>query len=205
MFRTRPCAWLLPPVVAVAIALIDVVLRSRLWPLPVVGLLDGPAHLATAWLALRALAPRSTPPWLWATALAASVVIDVDHVPMYLSDGGFTVNGGRPPTHSLALAVLLVAIGLAGRATRWALGAAIGVLLHFVRDVATGPGLPLLWPASHTAILAPYQAYLIAVAVLALVAAYRSRPRTEMQPVQASSLQTSESRPQTSDQGRPPP
>jgi inner membrane protein len=104
------------------------------------------------------------------------VAIDVDHIPLYLIGGRFTVNGGRPPTPCLLLVLLLVGIGLAGPRVRWALGAAIGVLLHFVRDVATGPGVPLFWPVSDAAVRTPHQGYLYAVAVLSLVAAFRCRP-----------------------------
>jgi inner membrane protein len=175
--RSGPWPWLLPLLGAVLVALLDVVAEPGTWSVPVTGLLDEPAHLVTAWLALCALAPRSPPSWLWGTALVASVAIDIDHVPLYLTGGRFAVDGGRPPTHCLLLVVLLVAIGLVGPRARWALGAATGVLLHFIRDVATGPGVPLFWPLSDVAVQAPYRAYLAAVVVLALVAAFRSRPR----------------------------
>jgi inner membrane protein len=196
--HARPWNWLLPPLLAVVVVVLDVVLQSRVWPVPILGLLDEPAHFATAWLVLRALTPRNTPSWLWGAALVASVAIDVDHVPLYLTDGHFAVQGGRPPTHSLSLAALLAMVGLAGSAMRWELGAATGVLLHLVRDAATGPGVPLLWPVSDAAVLVPYPAYLGTVAVLALVAVARGRPGARTTPTAASAPDTAPDEP-----GRP--
>jgi inner membrane protein len=163
-----------PPLAVLAVVSLDLVSGLRSWPIPVTGLLDEPAHLATAWLALCALTPRIPPPWLGESALIASVAIDIDHVPLYLTGGRFAVDGARPPTHCLLLTVLLTTVGLACPRVRWAVGAAIGALLHFVRDVATGPGIPLLWPASDTAVLMPHLAYLGTIGGLALVAALRN-------------------------------
>jgi len=153
------------------IVLLDVVPAPRASSVLVNGLLDEPAHLATAWLALCGLAPRALVRPVGWSALVASVAIDVDHIPLYLSDGGFAVNGGRPPTHSLVLvAVLIVGAALLGRRGRWVLGAALGILLHFLRDVATGPGIPALWPFSERTLLVPYWTYLIVVLLLTVVA-----------------------------------
>jgi inner membrane protein len=171
----RPWTWLLPASAVAGIALLDAAARSRPWPVPIAGALDEPAHLATAWLVLCAVAPRDVPPWFWRTALVAAVAIDVDHVAMYATGGRFAVDGGRPPTHCLALVVLTAAVGLLGPRARWALGAAAGMLLHFVRDVATGPGVALLWPVSDTAVEVPHAVYLGAVALLALLAVGRRR------------------------------
>jgi inner membrane protein len=156
------------------VLLLDAVQQARPWPVPVVGLLDEPAHLATAWLALAALTPR-LPRRVWLAALVASVAVDVDHVPLYLTDGAFSVSGGRPPTHSLFLVAALAAPALLLRA-HWLLGAAAGVLLHLVRDVATGPGVPLLWPASEVTVRVPYAPYAVVLLVLAVTAAARARP-----------------------------
>jgi inner membrane protein len=163
----------MPLLVPVVIALLDAVARSQAWSVPVTGLLDEPAHLATAWLALCALTPRQAPPWLWRSALVASVAIDVDHVPLYLTGGWFAVGDGRPPTHSFALILVLMATGLLGQRARWALGAATGVLLHLVRDLATGPGVAVLWPISDTAIRVPYRYYVGLVVLLAAAACAR--------------------------------
>jgi inner membrane protein len=145
----------------------------REWPVPVVGLLDEPAHLATAWLALAALAPLRTPRGFWPAALVASVAIDVDHVPLYLTDGAFAVDGGRPPVHSLTVVLVLAALAGVARG-QWLLGAAAGMLLHLVRDLATGPGVPLLWPLADSSVRVPYWAYAVVVLVLAVVAWHRA-------------------------------
>ncbi len=155
-----------------AVLLLDAVQFARPWPVPIAGLLDEPAHLATAWLGLAALAPRRLSRRAWVAALAASVLIDVDHVPLYLTDGGFAVDGGRPPTHSLLLAALL-AVAALPRRTRWLLGAAAGVVLHLARDVATGPGIPWLWPLTDATARLPYPAYAVVLAGLAVLAAVR--------------------------------
>lgn len=163
----------LPLAAVAAIALLDLVAGLRAWPVPVAGLLDEPAHLMTAWLLLTALRPATAPPWSWWPVLLASVAIDVDHLPIYATGGGFVVDGGRPPTHSLATVAVLVVLGLAGQRTRWALGAAVGVLLHFVRDLATGPGIPALWPVLDTGVRVPYWVYSCVVVGAALVAVGR--------------------------------
>jgi inner membrane protein len=63
--------------------------------------------------------------------------------------------------------VLLAALALPRR-TRWLLlGAAAGVLLHLLRDVATGPGVPLLWPLSDASARVPYWTYAVLVLALA--------------------------------------
>jgi inner membrane protein len=153
------------------IAAVDVVRTARRWPVPVAAALDWPAHLATAALVLAA-GPRWPDPGTAAWALAGSVAIDVDHVPLYVGlERVVAVGpGGRPVTHSPATAVALLAgARLTGGRARTALaGLSAGVLLHFVRDVATGPGLPLLWPFSDRNSRIPYAAYLAPVAAAAL-------------------------------------
>ncbi len=139
------------------------------------GVLDEPAHLLTAWLVLRALRPRlgDWPVARW--ALAGAVLIDVDHLPLYLTGGEFAVDGGRPPTHSLVLALLLTLGGVRRTWRGAALGLALGVVLHVARDLATGPGVPLLWPVGAGNWSVPYPAYLAAVCSLSLLAVLRAR------------------------------
>ncbi|MGY5891587.1 metal-dependent hydrolase [Blastococcus deserti] len=149
-------------------------LQVRSWPVPVVALLDEPAHLLTAWLVLSALPgerPRAWVPW----ALVGAVAIDVDHLPLYLSSADVAAPGGRPFSHSPAtLAVLAVtAAGTRGRLRTAALGLAGGVVLHLLRDLATGPGVPLLWPLTDAGVRVPYAAYLAVLAAVAGVAAAR--------------------------------
>ncbi len=123
-------------------------------------LLDEPAHLATGLLLLAALpAPRSRP-FVLGAALGA-VAIDADHVPGEFGWNIITRGTGRPVTHSLATcgALLLLSRALPETARAATVGAACGVLAHFVRDLGTG-GLPLLWPVSKRRVRVPYGVYL---------------------------------------------
>jgi inner membrane protein len=138
------------------------------------GLLDEPAHLATAWLFLAAFLPtraRALGPW----ALVGAVAIDVDHVPLYLWHALAAAPGARPVPHSLlTVAVLAGAAAVASPRLRSPLlGLALGVVLHLVRDLATGPGVPLLWPLGPAKVTVPYAAYLLVLAVVAVVAVVR--------------------------------
>jgi inner membrane protein len=165
---------------------LDGILAARSWPIPVVGLLDEPAHLLTAWLVLIAVARTRTHCWPW--VLLGAVAIDVDHIPLYLWGGPVAgVGGGRPVTHSLVTVLALLAAAVAVRRARSVLGAvAIGVLLHLLRDVATGPGVPLWWPALPGGVLLPYEGYVVVLVVLAAVAtARRIRGRRGVAPGRA--------------------
>jgi inner membrane protein len=167
---------LLGPVLALAaIGLLDAVHVARPWPVPVAGLLDEPAHLLTAWLIGTAVAGarlRETWAGMLPWALVASVAIDVDHFPVYLWSAPIALPGSRPVTHSVVTVLVLLGVAAATRrpARIVALGLAAGVALHLVRDVATGPGIPLLWPADQSDVQLPYAIYL-AVLVLATVGA----------------------------------
>ena len=161
-----------------SIAAIDVVRASRNWPVPVVAGLDWPAHLITAGLVLGAL-PRRLGPEVAAWALAGSVAIDLDHLPLYLGfRSAVTENGGRPMTHSLttAAALLGAAVPARGRARRVLAGLGVGVLLHLVRDIGTG-GVPLLWPFRRGTVRVPYGAHFAVLAVAATRPVLRRRVR----------------------------
>ena len=166
----------LPPVLVALIFGCDLAMehaRSRL----AIGLLDEPAHLATAVLALLAvLGGRrlAAAPAFTSAAVVAACAIDVDHVPLYAGVPGVADVGSRPYSHSL-LTVLLLAVAWLVTGRRWPVlaGAAAGVTLHFVRDVATGPGLQLWWPFGHRELL-PYRWYVGLIVVLAVVAAIRA-------------------------------
>jgi len=145
------------------------------WPLPVVGLFDEIGHLATAWVLLVAFLPdrcRSLVPW----ALLGAVLIDLDHIPLYLWDVAATHPEGRPITHSLTFVLVLLALSRLNRRLRTPLtGLALGVLFHLVRDTVTGPGASLFWPIDETSVLVPYSLY---VGLLCLAAAWAVlRPR----------------------------
>ena len=162
--------------VAVAFVLADdLLLSSREWSVPMLGLLDEPAHLTTAALLLASVgALRRTRPVL--VALAASVAIDVDHLPLYA--GAPMGAAGRPPTHSLLTVATLAGVALLWKRRRAdLLASAAGVALHLVRDMATGPGVPLFWPVSRQAVLAPYPVYAAALVAAAAIAAARVEVR----------------------------
>jgi inner membrane protein len=146
----------------------------RSWPLPVVGLLDEPGHLLTAWLFLAA-SPRARRRLDLRWVLLGAVAIDIDHLPLYLWGALSSSPGGRPVTHSLiTVLVLLVVAALSRRLRTAATGVAVGVLLHFVRDVATGPGLLLAWPLCSGSALLPYGLYIgVVTAATALAVARR--------------------------------
>lgn len=137
-------------------------------------LIDEPAHLMTCALALLAVVVVSgvQPPWRFvAGALAASVAIDLDHVPGYLGSHLLTGSMPRPYTHSLLMVLVLVgcAAVLRRRHSKQILfGVAFGVAAHLLRDIATGPGIAFLWPAVIAPIKVPYASYAGAL-ILAMV------------------------------------
>jgi inner membrane protein len=132
------------------------------------GALDEPGHLLTAWLVLNAVPAARGRIWRW--ALLGAVLIDLDHVPLVLWGGPVTEFGGRPVTHSLATVAVLAAAALAAPRLRIpAGGLAVGVLLHLLRDLATGPGVPLLWPLRPENVLVPYWVYALLVVAAAVV------------------------------------
>jgi inner membrane protein len=143
----------------------------------VLGMLDEPAHFATVWLFLAAFLPtlpaRAHTLYLW--ALVGSVAIDVDHAPLYLWHVGAAGPGSRPVTHSLSTVVLLaLAAAVASPRLRAPLaGLALGTVLHFARDLAEGPGVPLLWPLSAADATVPYAVYLLVLTVVAAAAVAR--------------------------------
>lgn len=150
-------------------------------------LIDEPAHLATcalALLAFAAVARTRLPGRFVASALIASVAIDADHVPGLLGSHLLTGGGPRPYSHSLAvLAALLAVACLTKRGTRQLLlGAAFGVGAHLLRDLATGPGVPLLWPASDGAIGLPYAGFVGALLLAAVLSHRASASRSTAGP-----------------------
>jgi inner membrane protein len=163
------------PVAALtAILLIDLVREARSWPVPVLGVLDEPAHLLTAWLVLAAFSARTTAlsalPWV----LAGAVLLDLDHVPLFLGLDVTATQAGRPVTHSLTTVVVLLVAALAVRRRRVALaGLAVGATTQLLRDLCTGPGVPLFWPAASADVRLPYLSYLLVLVALTGVATAR--------------------------------
>lgn len=151
-------------------------LRQTVAPgLALSGLLDEAAHLATAIVAVAALrgAPRSR---FVLAALVSSVLIDTDHVPASVFGWDLLTDGTpRPYSHSLlsVLLALALAAGLTGRRRALAAGIGFGIAAHLLRDLSTGPGVALLWPASWSAVTVPYLGYVAAVTALALAGVRR--------------------------------
>ena len=171
----RPVTYAVAPALGVlGVAGLDLLAGARRWPIPVAGLLDEPAHLLTAGLALAALARARTDIWPW--ALLGAVAIDIDHIPLYLWGGPVADEGGRPVTHSLAtvLALLIVA-GAIPKFRTPAGGLAAGIVFHLLRDIATGPGVPLLWPLRPDSVRTAHWSYLLALVALAAIATTRQR------------------------------
>ncbi|MFL5901621.1 MAG: metal-dependent hydrolase [Solirubrobacterales bacterium] len=142
------------------------------------GIVDEPAHLATclvALLAAIAISGRRPPLPFIVAALIACVAIDVDHLPAYLGWNGLTGTLPRPYSHSLPVVLLLVGFGRASHGTprQVSYGLAFGVATHLFRDLATGPGVPFLWPLTDATLTLPYAVCAVTLALAALAAPAR--------------------------------
>jgi len=139
------------------------------------GPLDETAHLLTTLFVLWALVPLASPGFRIA-ALVASVVIDVDHVPGRLGANWLTRGTPRPYTHSLLVILCVLLLALFWRRRRpILLGVALGLTVHFWRDLSEPGGVPLLWPISDHAFSDSRLAYLVAAGLLAILALWRAR------------------------------
>lgn len=139
------------------------------------GLLDEAAHFTTALLLLQAL-PSKQRAKIILPALFASVAIDADHIPQYLGYYFFTAGTPRPYTHSLLTIAVLLTIAFAVRRHRLLfLGLALGVALHFLRDLAegNGNGIALLWPFTDHAFSYPHSTYVALMACVVAADFYR--------------------------------
>jgi inner membrane protein len=173
--RTRP-AVALACLATVAVA--DWTIRRRRPPWILVGLLDEPAHLATAGLVLVNLKPQTSE---WAAGfMAGGALPDLDHVPLALSRVHPDIDDPRPVTHCLlAVSPLALAAALmpAGAVRDTTAGAAAGTLVHFARDLAVGTGVALFQPLSRRSLKVPYALYaagLTALALRAVMAAHEA-------------------------------
>jgi inner membrane protein len=134
------------------IAAADYVILRRQPRWLAIGVVDEPAHVATAALLRKRLN---------AAYLVGSVLPDLDHVPLALRRKHPQPGDPRPKTHSL---IAVVAVAALSR------DMAAGMLAHLTRDIALAPGVPLLG-GRHVKV--PYGAY----ALLIFAKAYsRSRP-----------------------------
>jgi hypothetical protein len=145
------------------------------------GLLDWPAHLATALVILGALVRvRGVVPdqrFGW-TMLVCSVLIDVDHLPAEFGFYVLTNGTPRPYTHALWVVIVLTVSWATARffvirtgRPRPVLvelilaGAAWGIAAHFVRDIATAP-MSFWWPLTDIAVEVPYWWYVVTLAAM---------------------------------------
>jgi inner membrane protein len=168
---TRPAAAL------AGVLLLDLVRTARDWPLPVLGVLDEPAHLLTAWLVLATFSARTTALRLLPWVLAGAVLLDLDHVPVFLGLDVSATPSGRPVTHSLVTVAALLVAAVAVR--RWRLpltGLAVGTATQLLRDLCTGPGVPLFWPLGADVRL-DYLPYALVLTALTVAATLRRLPR----------------------------
>jgi inner membrane protein len=138
------------------------------------GLLDEMAHLLTTLIVVWALGPRICDRFL-VPALVASVAIDLDHVPGELGHDFLTRGTQRPYTHSLLSIVVVLALAALWRSRRGVvLGIAIGLAIHFWRDMSEADaGVALLWPFSDHSFTLPHASYLIVMGLFAAAAAVR--------------------------------
>jgi inner membrane protein len=143
------------------------------------GILDESAHLLTASILVAAL-PLPRDELFLRGALAGAVLIDLDHLPGEFGSAALTRGNGRPLPHSLPTVAVLLACAapLSTIARPLFLGAAVGVLTHFLRDIATGR-LPLRWPHDRRRVTIPYGFYpaLLALASLRVLGVGRSGGR----------------------------
>lgn len=157
------------------------------------GPLDETAHFLTTLLVLSALGPRVSRRFM-APALVASVAIDADHIPDRLGFDLLTIGTPRPYTHSLTTILVVLLGALFWRRRRSVLvGVALGLAIHFARDMAEpGSGVALLWPVYYHSFAYAHRAYLVAMGAVAGVAAYRCLPHRAVRARPAAAHQGSE-------------
>jgi inner membrane protein len=138
------------------------------------GPLDEVAHLLTTLIVFWAVSSRARERFL-VPALIASVAIDLDHIPARLGAEWLTAGTPRPYTHSLLTIVVVLAIAALWRRRRDVLlGVAIGLAIHFWRDMGEGDsGVSLLWPFSYHSFQYPHGVYIAVMAAFVVVDAVR--------------------------------
>ena len=157
------------------------------------GLVDEPAHLATALVVLGAITRfRGSPPEtkFSCSMLVCSVLIDVDHLPAEFGTNALTNGTPRPYTHALWTVMVLalawtVARYLTIRTNRRRpataelilAGAALGTAAHFLRDIATAP-MSFWWPVTDVAVQVPYWWYVVALLVIIALPPVRRRRKS---------------------------
>jgi len=134
------------------------------------GPLDEIAHFLTTLLVFWSLGSRTRERFL-APALVASVAIDLDHIPARLGVDWLTAGTPRPYTHSLLTIAVVLAVAVLWRRRRdLLLGVAIGLAIHFWRDMGEGDsGVSLLWPFSYHSFQYRHGVYVAVMAAFVLI------------------------------------
>jgi len=176
--------WTVPVLLAVVAIGFDTANRRIAYGVFSTGPIDEVAHVTTAALGLLVFACFvEAPRRFYLAGLVASVAIDLDHLPSYFWTGP---EAARPVTHSLAtVAVVLLGAWLVPRHRAVLSGVAVGLVLHFARDITEGvPGVRMLWPLDQTAwigdrfqFIAIVVTLLVARVVLTSLGRPRARPR----------------------------
>jgi inner membrane protein len=182
--RARQPRWLAPAPATLAVAVIllagaDCGTRLVGETLIPGGPLDELAHLLTTLLVFWGLGSRASERVL-VPALIASVAIDSDHIPTRLGADWLTVGTPRPYTHSLLTIVVVVAIAVFWRRRRdLLLGVAIGLAIHFWRDMGEGAsGVSVLWPVSYNSFQYPHGVYVAVMTAFVVLDAALCAQRT---------------------------
>src|SRR3954470_13796862 len=164
------------PAALATLLVIDAFVLPRLPVRPLSGIVDEAAHAATGVAVLAGL-PDGDGDFVRGLA-AGSILLDVDHVPELWGSRWLRPRGVRPLPHSFGIPALLVALAVRD-SNRAALGAAVGLGGHLLRDLATGKtAVPLLWPLTTRRFSVRYRKYAAAMAVLVAIGeARRARGR----------------------------
>src|SRR3954469_6830488 len=132
------------PAALATLLVIDAFVLPRLPVRPLSGIVDEAAHAATGVAVLAGL-PDGDGDFVRGLA-AGSILLDIDHVPELWGSRWLRPRGVRPVPHSFGLPAVPIALGIRDSNTL-ALGAAVGLAGHLLRDLATGKtAVPLLWP-----------------------------------------------------------
>lgn len=187
---------LLAPLLVLVVVLVDLLIQWMRPTMAVHGVLDEVGHLATTGVllavGLRLLTKGGRPRLaLLLTALACTVLIDVDHVPQVLGWDGLSKGTARPYPHSMATLVLLAAAAavLPRRVSGFAVAALVGVSAHLVRDLGTAL-VPLFWPLTPSGVQVAHSHYIVLLILLALVDAVLAARRPVVIDLRAEELPT---------------
>lgn len=140
------------------------------------GVLDETAHLMSGLVVLLALFRARRWSAFAVALLAASVLIDLDHVPQYLGWDDLTRGTDRPYSHSLLTLALVGLLALGWRRRREILlGIEVGFAVHLFRDLTeSSSGVPLLWPWSYHSFTLPAAIYFAVIGALLALALARA-------------------------------